>query len=208
MQGRVRASLFPKRTPEKTMVRVGRTGSCLCCMLLAAGWCFSVAGCTQPVRTFEPEQNPDALSDIAFLHYLPTVPVVTVDEGYRAVLLLKKPDAEAKTFAARETYLCELRACRADWRLQPDQLLDKGTLAHLLRVLCRIPPGVNERLARPWGLGARRYALRTCIHAGLLDPSLPYEPVTGGELVAALTRAEKRLQAADLTKSTAPAETP
>ena len=84
----------------------------------------------------------------------------------------------------------------ASWRqsvdgLTPDSVLDKGTLAFMLRCVCELPRGVNEVvLVDGLGVGDRRYALKTCIYEGLMPYGQARDPVTGGEVVSALTAAE------------------
>ena len=60
----------------------------------------------------------------------------------------------------------------------------------MLSAVCGLPKSFNELLATPTGLGGRRYALKKCIHAGLLPYGLADEFLTGGEMVSALTKAE------------------
>jgi hypothetical protein len=66
-----------------------------------------------------------------------------------------------------------------------------GAFAHMLRRAVDLPRSVNEAVFAPAGIGERRYALRTCIHAGLLPPARSADAVRGGELIAALVRAER-----------------
>ena len=170
---------------------VARSLSCSTIVLLAS--------CTLPQRSFQPAQDPAALDDVSFLHYLATVPVVTVDEGMRAVLLLVRDSnlapatSQWPTFDRRREALRRLGAVKAAWRLKPGRILDKGTLAYMLRTVCNVPRSLNEVLASVTGLGERRYALKTCIREGLLSQSLSHEPVIGGEILSALTNAERYL---------------
>jgi len=152
-----------------------------------------LASCSAPRRTFEPAQDPSTLDDTAFVHYLASVPMVTVGEGSRAVLLLIGPTTQWPTPQQQTGELQDRGAIRATRRLEPDATLDKGTLAYMLRTVCHVPRSLNEVLVAPTGLGDRRYALRTCIDEGLLPYGLPNDPVTGGELLSALTRAERRM---------------
>ncbi|HNQ22038.1 MAG TPA: hypothetical protein PKK06_02985 [Phycisphaerae bacterium] len=154
-------------------------------------WAAALAGCAAPLRRFEPVQDPNALDDAVFVHYLAAVPVVTVDEGYRAILLLADPAGHAVTFEERRAALETRGLIKPSWRMQPDQILDKGTLAYMLRRLCHIDPGLNEGLAGLTRIGERRYALRSCVAARLLPPGRPQDYVNGGELAAALARADE-----------------
>ena len=135
------------------------------------------AGCHAPTTATAPRQDTSAMSDIVFLHYLAAAPTVTVGEGQRAIsMLLDRPDA----------------ACtKESWGLVDDAVLDKGTFAYMLRTACDLPRGVNEVvLADTVGLGDRRYALKTCIYEGLMPYGRASDPITGGELLSALTSAE------------------
>lgn len=168
----------------------------------SAGTCIMffalVGGCAAPQRAFSPAQDPATLDDVSFLHYLATVPVVSVDEGMRAVLLLTDSPARHKTFEQRFQALHEHGAAKKAWKLAADQILDYGTLAFMLRVTGELPPSLNERLASVTGLGDRRYALKTCIYEGLLPHGLSGQPVTGGELLSALTEFERRARPEEL----------
>jgi hypothetical protein len=149
-----------------------------------------VSGCTAPRRTYTPPVDPSSLDDATFLHYLAAAPTVTVAEGARGVLLLIGPTSNWPHEDDRTDRLRHLGAIRDEWAIEPDQTLDKGTLAYMLTVVVKTPPSVNESAAALTGLGDRRYALKTCIDVGLLPYGLPHDAVTGGELVSAIRKAE------------------
>lgn len=152
---------------------------------------LSGAGCKLPHRAHVPPMEAEALDDVSFLHYLASAPTVTVSQGVRAVLMLRGATEQWPTFEEQHKELLRLGAVKAIWKLAPGQTLDKGTFAHMLRVLCDLPAGASEILASVTRLGDRRYALRTCIAEKLLPYGQAHEPVRGGELVAALARAEE-----------------
>ncbi|GAF69285.1 unnamed protein product, partial [marine sediment metagenome] len=131
-----------------------------------------------PRRTFQPEQDEASLDDVSFLHYLATVPVVTVDEGMRAVLLLTGDSTQWPTFEKRYEELRGRGAVKAAWRLRSGRILDKGTLAYMLRTVCSGARSLNEILASKTGIGDRRYALKACVDEGVLPHGLAHEPVT------------------------------
>ena len=136
-----------------------------------------LAGCHAPNTANAPRQDTSGMSDMVFLHYLATAPTVTVSEGVRSVLMLSE--------------VTEADLTKPQWDLGPDSTLDKGTLAYMLRCVCGLPRGVNEVvLVGGVGLGERRYALQTCIYEGLMPYGRASEPVTGGEVLSALTAAE------------------
>ncbi len=153
----------------------------------------TLPSCVTPRRTFQPDVDPAQLDDVAFVHYLATVPTVTVAEGMRAVVLLLPPDERGDAERPREI-LTERGAFKEGWRLDSDATLDKGTLAFMLRTVCSLPRSLSETV---WsGFGDRRFALHTCVDAGLLPYGASHEPVRGGELLSALTKAEEILAAA------------
>jgi len=150
------------------------------------------AGCsTLAKRHFVPPIDPAELDDTAFVHYLASVPTVTVSEASRGVFLLLGNSDRWPTYDQRRSELLRIGALQQRWKLEPDDTLDMGTLAYMLRVICDLSPSVSERLAEVTGLGDRRYALRRCVDAGLLPYQSAAQPVRGGEFVAALTKAEK-----------------
>ena len=153
----------------------------------------SLLGCTTPHRTHQPPQDPSTLDDTAFLHYLATVPTVTVAEGVRAVGLLAGPTQQPATFEDQRSPLERLGALKPGWRLQPHDTLDKGTLAYMFTAICKTPRSLTESASAVTGLGDRRYALKTCIDEGLLPYGLAHDAVTGGELISALSKAERYL---------------
>jgi len=147
-----------------------------------------------PQRSYQPERDPAALDDVSFLHYLATVPVVSVDEGLRAVLMLAGAGENAVTYEQRYEALLERGAIKRSWDLNAGQVLSKGTLAYLLRTMCELPRSVDEVLASRTGVGERRYALKTCIDERLIPYGRAHEPVAGGELLSALANAEHYLE--------------
>lgn len=161
-----------------------------CIALLGLATTLQGGGCAMPQRTYQPAQDPATLDDVSFLHYLATVPVVTVAEGMRAVLLLAGDGARGSTFEQKYEELRGRGAVKEAWRLEPGQILDKGTLAHMLQVICDMPRSLDDVLASKTGVGDRRYALKTCIHEGVMPYGVAHERVTGGELLSALTNAE------------------
>jgi len=152
--------------------------------------------CIAPRRVIAPPVDPATLDDTAFLHYLATVPTVTVAEGVRAVGLLTGPSQQPASFEVQRGLLEGLGAVKPRWRLQPSETLDKGTLAYMLTVVCKTPKSLNEAVSAITGLGDRRYALKTCIDEGLMPYGLAHDAVMGGELITSLSKAENFLAVA------------
>jgi len=161
--------------------------------LLRGGIALLVAmlsGCAGP-RTFQPEKNPDSLSDEAFHGYLANVPLVSVEEAYRAVVILESGEDSQKSYDARRTYLEGKGIVRPEWGLEPGNVIDAGSVAYMVCQVCRIPGGVNYNLFGKMGLGDRRYALRELIYLNLWDDAGDYQYVTGGMLMALLSKADE-----------------
>ncbi len=150
-------------------------------------------GCATSRRTWTSPQDPELLDDTAFLHYLATVPIVTVDEGIRAVLLLIGRSTQAATFEERWQILQKFGAATDHWGCSANDLLTKGTLAYLVLELGGIPKGINSAIAGRTGLAVRRYALKDCAHHGIPLGGSPGDPVSGGELISTLSAMESRL---------------
>ncbi|MFH0980097.1 MAG: hypothetical protein V2A79_00975 [Planctomycetota bacterium] len=152
------------------------------------------SGCAAPQRTYQPAQDHNTLNEIEFVHYLSGVPTVSVDEGLHAMLLLADGEDSAGNFEARRALLVDRGIVREAWGLQADDLLDKGTLAYMIVKICKLPGGLNDFLLGSWGLGDRRYALRTATWHEMLPYGMPYHAVAGGELLTAITKAAEYLE--------------
>jgi hypothetical protein len=178
---------------------------------LLAGLAALLAGCSN-VRNYEPQLDPETLDGTTFLHYLGTVPVVSVEEGCRAILLVADGVETFGSYPERYDELVRRGVIRTSWGLRPDHVLDKGTLAYMAARVCKLPRGVNSHLLGSWGLGDRRYAMRDVIAAGIMPYDVPEHAVRGGELLAALGKIDEYLAAdggyeAGATEATGSADT-
>lgn len=145
-------------------------------------------GCAQRVRTWMPPQSPDAMDNVAFLHYLATAPLANVDEAVRAVLIMQELDAPPLGAQERMAAAERKGLIRAGWKLRGEHVLTRGVLAYMLRRACELPTGANETLSA--GIGDRRYAIRACADARLLAQGAADESITGGELLGAIRAAD------------------
>lgn len=161
--------------------------------ILCVGVAATLAGCTQK-RQFQPQVDPEALTDIQFVHYLETVPVVTFAEGCRATLITADGSDNYKTHDARYAELKRRGMVRDAWRLDPDDVLDLGTACYMAAQTCDLNPSACSTLLGSWGLGDRRYALRKAVAAGLVGYAPYYKPVTGGAMVWTMGRMDDYLQ--------------
>lgn len=170
--------------------------------LILSGAALWMAGCAA-TRNFTPETDPNTLDGTSFIHYLGTVPVVTVDEGCRAILLIADGQENFQSHQARYDELLRRGIIRTAWNLQADRLLDKGTLGYMAVQVCQADRGLNSLLLGSWGLGDRRYALQDAVAAGLMLFDAEFRPVRGGELLGVLSRMDDLMAKKGLYQSAA-----
>jgi hypothetical protein len=121
------------------------------------------------------------------------VPVASVEEGCRAILLVADGVENYPTHDQRYAELVRRGMVREAWQLRPGDMLDKGTLAYMAYRVCNLPGGLNMHLLGSWGLGDRRYALKAAAAAGIIRYDVPYRAVRGGELAAVVGRIDAYL---------------
>lgn len=155
------------------------------------------AGCAAPRQT-NPPGDPDKLSDAAFQGYLQTVPVVTVAEAVRAIDILVNADSEGKTFEERRQRLISQGIAKAEWNLQPQNMIDAGAVGYMIFKACQMRGGVCYTLFGSWGLGDRRYALRELAYQEMIEDLPDYQYLQGSTLVALLSKADEKMAAKGL----------
>ena len=143
--------------------------ACLPCLLI---------GCAGP-RPMTPSIDSKTLDDGTFQAYLAEVELVTVDEAYRAMLILADGEDTSADFEERRTKLESRGIARSAWGLQSDHVVDAGSAAYMVCRICEIGGGLNLRLFGRAGLGDRRYALRELMYRGMLDDTVDYQYMTG-----------------------------
>ncbi len=160
-------------------------------LVLACG--LLTPGCAGP-RSFVPDVEPESLSDVGFLAYLAKIPQVTVDEAYRAMIMLADGEDNNESFAARQEVLQSRGVARAAWGLEPENVIDAGSVAFMVCRICKIRGGINYNLLGSWGLGDRRYAIRELMYRGMIEDSVDYQYVTGQALVALMAKADDLME--------------
>jgi hypothetical protein len=140
----------------------------------------------------EQRQAGEAAEPDAFLHeHLPQQGVVTVAEGYRAMVMLAEGEDPYTSFEEREAVLLCRGIVRKAWKLCPDQALNRATAAYMaMQVMC-IKGGVNCQILGRAGIGDRRYALRELAYRDLMPLGPEYQFITGSELVDLMARADE-----------------
>lgn len=157
--------------------------------LLALGLGASITGCAGP-RQEHPDVKPADLSDEGFQAYLAELNLVTVDEAYRAMAILADGEDGSKDFEERKQKLESRGIARSAWNLQPENVIDSGSVAYMICRICKIRGGVNATLFGSWGMGDRRYALRELIYREMIDESVDYQYMTGAALYGLMSKAD------------------
>jgi len=148
-----------------------------------------LTGCSHSMR-FEPAQDHNQLESLEFFHLLAQQPMVTYDQACRAMLLLADGKETSGGFEERSAELASRAVISEKWKIASDEAVDRGTLAYMIFRTCRLPDSVNTWLAKCSGLGDRRYALKNVVRAGIMPYGLPYQIPTGGEVLAAIRKAD------------------
>ncbi|MFQ5429942.1 MAG: hypothetical protein ACE5E1_06490 [Phycisphaerae bacterium] len=158
-------------------------------------------GCAGP-RISPPSVDPATLGDEGFQAYLAEAELVTVDEAYRAMLILADGEDTAEGFAQRREVLESRGIAKRAWDLRPDHVIDAGSVAYMVCRICRIGGGVNMRLFGRLGLGDRRYALRELAYRKMVDEAVDYQYMTGPALFALMRKADALMEKKGLYEPT------
>lgn len=170
-------------------------------LIPAAAAAIFAAGCVQPHRD-PPSVDPSTLGDIEFQSYLASAPLVTVDEAFRAILILADGEDTSKTFEERREKLESRGIARPGWKLQPDAIIDRGTLAYMVCKICKIYGGVDMLIFGNLGVGDRRYAMRELIYEKIMDEGSAYWYVRGDEISSVLAKADEFMRKTKVYEST------
>lgn len=153
----------------------------------------SVVGCAHPRKTVL-ETDPSTLDDVTFQAYIADLPVLTVDEACRAVLILYDGQDPSKNWQQRRERALERGLIRKTWRLSPEDVVDRGTVAYMICRTCRIRGGINAMVFGAVGIGDRRYAHRELVYLGLLSQGSVRQAMTGAQMVSLLGKADELME--------------
>ncbi len=126
-------------------------------------------------------------SSTSFYRDLAKKKAATVEDGYRAICILKADKNEEMKFEERRDYLVKEGIVPESWSLQPQTELTKGKLAYLVCKALEIKGGV---IMRVFGV-SERYALRELAYLRIMPQKSAHFFVSGTELLAVLSRAAR-----------------
>ncbi len=169
-------------------------------MLVFAIVAGTSAGCAGP-RMSTPPTDPDELSDAGFQGYLAEIDLVTTDEAFRAMLILADGEDPSDGFEQRRQALESRGIALAAWNLQPDNVIDAGSVAFMVCRICRISGGIDMHLFGSVGLGERRYALKELIYREMVAGAVDYQYMTGAAMFALMRKADALMEKKGLYES-------
>jgi len=149
---------------------------------------------TQPVATQPARVDCQTVDPMDFLDCMVRKTKCTVADACRAVCLLAAGEDVGKNYDDRYQYLVDHGMIRENWKLQPDQWIDRGTLAYMFLQAAKMKGGVNMHIFGSWGLGDRRYAYREMLYYDLMQAGVDYCYVSGPELVTAMGKVDNFIQ--------------
>jgi hypothetical protein len=118
------------------------------------------------------------------------------------MLILADGEDTSGGFEERRNKLIERGIVRAEWNLQPENVIDAGSVAYMICRICQIGGGVNMRLFGSWGFSDRRYALRELVYREMLTDAVDYEFMTGAALAAVMRKADDLMEKKGLYETT------
>ncbi|MFH1419742.1 MAG: hypothetical protein ABII12_15830 [Planctomycetota bacterium] len=151
------------------------------------------SGCAGP-RHSTPSVDPNELSDEGFQAYLAEIDLVTVDEAYRAMLILADGEDTCESFETRRSALESRGIAKSAWSLVPENVIDAGSVAYMICRICELRGGVSFNLFGRLGLGDRRYALRELEYREMIDDKVDYQYMTGASLVGLMAKADALME--------------
>lgn len=175
------------RRPSPSFERVQLAVAALAACMLSSGCAITKT----PREGVDYNQLPDDL----FLAYLAEEPFVSVEEAYRAVLIVADGQDSGTSFDERRQILESRDIARAAWKLQPQNVIDRGSAAYMACKVIQYKGGVNRMLLGSWGPGDRRYAYNEAVYRGIMsEGGMDYSPMTGTDMTALLARTDEAMR--------------
>lgn len=181
---------------QRKPVRLRTTLRMSVCTALAAPL---LVGCAAP--SAEPGLSVPRKSSAELILHISQQPYVTADAGYRAIYTLAEGQSfhgatvssdegvspttpAADDFAALTSAMVHDKLVEASWDYAPERYLTRSDTGYMVCRACNIRTGVNWNLT---GLG--RYAWRELIYHEIAQPGNEFAPITGGEFLAVMLKA-------------------
>jgi hypothetical protein len=166
-------------------------------LITLAGCSYKRAAITttqEATATAPAEPDCQVVDEMDFLDCMVKKIKCTVADAARATCMLATGGDIGKNYPDRYQYMLDCGLVRKEWKLQPDQWIDRGTLAYMFLKAAGMKGGINMHLFGSWGLGDRRYAYREMRYYELMDEGVDYCCVSGPELVTALGKVDRFCQ--------------
>jgi hypothetical protein len=156
-------------------------------MLVALG--SLAAGC-QTARVQQPLTRElggnDPNQQLEFWNRLAQQPVTSNDDAFHGLLLYLDGDDPADDYAGRVRTLRSRKMLPAGFDQQPEQAIERGTLAVALLKALDIKGGLMLRVVGPMP----RYAVRELVFMELYPPSSPQQTFSGAEFLGIMGKVE------------------
>ena len=143
------------------------------------------------------EESPQAeprQSTASFIRELHDKPRADFSDALRIIQTLQQNKDTAAKFEACRLFLMDKNVIPRSWTYRKDSPITQSMVAYMVCNTLKIEGGVTMRL---FG-NSERYAMRECIHIGLITDAKPKQYVTGKELLAIFSRAELYKKNGDL----------
>jgi len=122
----------------------------------------------------------------AYLDRISSGETVSENDAFRGVLMLLEVDDAKDTFRGRTEKLAAKGIVDSWWDFQADKPITRGKVAYMMYQACKVSGGVILTLTGP----SQRYCLRELQYQGFVTKGSVFSPVTGGEYVGVLARAD------------------
>jgi hypothetical protein len=156
---------------------------------IIAALAFFAAGC-QTARVRQPLTRDlggnDPNEQLEFWNRLAEQPVTSNDDAFHGLLLYLDGNDPADNYAGRVRTLRSRKMLPAGFDQQPDEAIERGTLAVALLKALDIKGGLMLRVLGP----TPRYAVRELVFMELYPPSSPQQTFSGEEFLGIMGKIE------------------
>lgn len=156
-------------------------------LILAAGLLLSACGgCVSSMRAGAGGAVLPASANAELLEYIGDQAYLTAEPAYRAIYVLRHGQPFEGAFDALASTLASEGLIGGGWGLSSDSYIDRAAVGFMVCRACDLRGGVNWPLT---GLG--RYAWRELQYRRIAGAGGDTSPISGGEFLGILSRAEE-----------------